>query len=71
MPLSLLANMLWADIDLHSHGDYFLLRQENPSVVPKQNPAKTRGEADVEFRGSVIVFKGWEGGGGGIASFNI
>lgn len=54
--LSLLVNMPWAA--LRSHGDYFLLGQQNPSVGLKQNPTETRGEADVEFRGSAFVFTG-------------
>lgn len=47
-----------AAVDLHSHGDYFILRQYDPSEGPKQNPAETKREVDVEFRVSLSVFTG-------------
>lgn len=47
-----------AAVNLHSHGDYFIRRQYDPSEVPKQNPAETRREVDVKFRVSASVFTG-------------
>lgn len=52
--------ILRADRGFHLRGDDFLLRERDPSVAPKQNPAETdtRGEVGVEFRGSAFVFTG-------------